>query len=59
MKPSPRDLRRLDLAMAAYSDWKEYGLPERGGSRDQPALWHIWMRTIKAAIRDADEEGGP
>lgn len=58
MKPGPAQWARLDRAMSAFHDFKEYGLPESGGSRDQPALWHHWMRTIKAAVADADEERG-
>ena len=57
-KPSNSQLRRYDLARAAYADWLDYGLPESGGSLDQPAIWHYWMRVIKAAIRAADEERG-
>ncbi len=56
LKPSKRDLARLDKAIAAHAEWKDFGLPERGGSRNQPAIWHHMIRIVEAAIRDANAE---
>lgn len=54
LKPGRRDLDRMDRAFRMYADWRDYGLPERGGSRDQPAVWHHAVGAVKAGIAAAD-----
>lgn len=56
LKPGLSSLDRMDRAFRLYADWKDYGLPERGGSRDQPAVWHHAVGAVKAGIAAADAE---